>query len=83
MFQFKVCHENICISRSTNCGHCASLYLRVMYTVEYKVIQCKNVVITLVLVVFFEQLSNDLFTADIPSAFGIFVYNDLTSIVTR
>ena len=32
-------------------------------------------------VIFFEELSR--FTADISSAFGKFVYNDLTSIITR
>ena len=46
-------------------------------------INAKNFVITLAVVVYLEQLSNALFTADIPSPFRIFVYNDLTSIVTR
>ena len=35
---------------------------------------------TLVVLVLFEQLSNAIFTADIPSEF---VYNNLTSITTR
>ena len=43
----------------------------------------KNVAITFVATVRFGWLSRDFFTAFIPLAFGVLVYNDFTSIDTR
>ena len=42
-----------------------------------------KVVITFVAIVFLGKLSSDVFTAFIPSKFGIFVYKDFTSSDTR
>ena len=43
----------------------------------------RKVVITFVAVVVLGKLSSDIFTAFIPSEFGIFVYKDFTSSDTR
>ena len=40
-------------------------------------------VITFVAIVFLGELSSDVFTAFIPSEFGIFIYKDFTSSDTR
>ena len=46
-------------------------------------VRAKNIVITFVATVLFGWLSRDFFTAYIPSAFGMLMYNDCTSSDTR
>ena len=86
----KPSHKEARIRGGTFSAHTAPIYLHVVLIIEYEVVLSVKINLRKTEITFDNTLSPGLarlwrnpLIASIPSSFGIFVYKDLTSIVTK